>query len=139
MDNKDIIIIVAAVAAVLVILCLIFVIVTKKKKGTEKDILLASKDLIASNAQSIEVLLVLAKGKEKTTKELKALQDKLKYLSPSTNEKVKAIDEKIKDELGDIKIELNKKKDEEKDDKVMTHFETIYLKIAERSVLTDRI
>lgn len=139
METKDIIIIVVAVViALLVVLSLI--ILFKKRRGneTEKDILNESKALIAANAQMIEVLLVLAKGKEKTISELKSIQDKLKYLSPSTNEKVKIIDEKIKDELGDLKIELNKKKDE-MDDKVQTHLENIRLKIAERSTFTDRL
>lgn len=140
METKDIIIIVAVVAVILVIaLCLFLILKRKGNKGTEKEVLYASKDLIASNAQLVEVLLVLAKGKENTIKELKSIQDTLKYLSPSTNEKVKAIDEKIRDGLGDLKIELNKKKDEEKDDKVDACIENIRLKIAERSTFTDRL
>ena len=140
MGKKEIIIVVAVVAAVvLVALCLILILKKKGRKGTEKDILNESKDLIAANAQAVEVLLILAEGKENTIGQLKLLQDKLKYLSPSTNEKVKAIDEKIKDELGDLKIELNKKKDESKDDKVAACLENVRIKIAERSAFTDRL
>ena len=130
------------VAAVILILVALFVLIAFKKKGgkkTEKEILNASKDLIAANTQTIEALLVLARGKENTIKELKAIQDKLRYLSPSTDERVKAIDEKIKGELGDLKIELSKKKEEEKDEKVSAHLENVRLKIAERSVFTDRL
>ena len=140
METKDIIIIVVAVVAVVLIaVCLLFILKRKGNRSTEKDVLNASKDLIAANAQSIDVLLVLARGKDNTCKQLKALQDKLKYLTPSTNEKVKDIDEKIKDEIGDLKIELNKKREEEKDDKVESHLENILLKIAERSTFTDRL
>lgn len=140
METKDIIIIAAAAAvALLIVVCLIVVFKKKGKHGTEKEMINESKDLIASNAQFIEVLLVLAKGKENMIRELKEIQDKLKYLTPSANEKVTAIDEKIKDELGDLKIELNKKKEEEKDDKALTHLENIRLKISERSVYTDRL
>lgn len=140
METKYIIMIAAAaVVVLLIVLSLVLLLRKKGNSGTEKDILNASKDRIAANAQTIEVLLVLAKGKEDTIAELKAIQDKLKYLSPSTNEKVKEIDEKIKDELGDLKIELNKKKEEEKDDKAAAHLENLRLKIAERSTYTDRL
>lgn len=138
MDNKTIIIIVVAAVAVLAVaLCLLLILKKKKKGKTEKDIIYESKDLVSANAQTVEVLLVLAKGKEDTIKELKSIQDKLKYLSPSTNEKVKALDEKIKDVLGDLKIELSKKREEEKDDKVASLLEDIRVKIAERSTFTD--
>lgn len=140
MGVKEIIIIVVAAVAVILLAVCLFLVLRKKGGGkTQKDVLNESKDLIAANAQSVEVLLVLAEGKEETVKQLKSLQDKLRYLTPSTDEKVKAIDEKIKGELGDLKIELNKKKEEEKDDKASAHLENIRMKIAERSVLTDRL
>lgn len=134
--------IIIVVAVVAVVLIALFVIIAFKKKGnkkTEKDVLNTSKDLIAANAQTIEVLVVLAEGDASIIKELRTVQDKLQYLSPSTNEKVKAIDEKINDELGDLKIELSKSKAEDRADKVQTHLKNINLKIAERSTFTDRL
>lgn len=137
---KIAIIIICSVVAVLVI-ALILVLLLRKKggKNTEKDILLESKDIIGFNAQSVNALIVLAGSDPETEHALKMLQDKLRYLTPSTNEKVYAIDEKIKAELGDCKIELSKKRGESDADKLQTHLENIRLKIAERSMYTDRL
>ena len=109
-----------------------------KGKKSERDLLLESRQLIGNNAQSVEVLLVLASGKEGMTKELKDLQEKLKYLSPSADERVKALDMKIKDALGDIKIELTKSKGSEDCGKADKFMQEIQVHIAERSVFTSR-
>ena len=109
-----------------------------KGKKSERDLLLESRQLIGDNAQSVEVLLVLASGKEGMTKELKDLQEKLKYLSPSADERVKALDMKIKDALGDIKIELTKSKGSEDCGKADKFMQEIQVHIAERSVFTSR-
>lgn len=141
MEPKEITIIaiVAVVAVLLVALCVFLIVKKKKGNKTEKEVVNDSKDLVAANAQTIEVLLVLADGKEDLCRELREMQDKLKYLTPSTDERVKQIDEKIRGELGDLKIELSKKKPEDKDDKAAAHLDNIRVKIAERSVLTDRL
>ena len=109
-----------------------------KGKKSERDLLLESRQLIGDNAQSVEVLLGLASGKEGMTKELKDLEEKLKYLSPSADERVKALDMKIKDALGDIKIELTKSKGSEDCGKADKFMQEIQVHIAERSVFTSR-
>ena len=137
--GPEIIAIICVAVAVVLLAILIFVFLHKKnKKGTESEQILENRQTVATNAQTVEILLVLAKGKENTVKELLKLQDELRYLTPSTDEKVKQIDEKIANELGDCKIELSKKHEENEDGKLAMHLENIRLKIAERSVLTDK-
>ncbi len=109
-----------------------------KKKKTDRDLLLESRTAVSDNAQTIEVLLVLAKGKDALIKELQDLQEKLKYLSPSTEDKVKDIDKKIKNLLGDIKIELNKHREGDDVGKTMRILEEIQVNVAERSLYTNR-
>ena len=137
--GPEIIAVICAAVAVVLLAILIFAFLHKKnKKGTESEQILENRQTVATNAQTVEILLVLAKGKESTVKELLKLQDELRYLTPSSDEKVKQIDEKIANELGDCKIELSKKREEGEDEKLAMHLDNIRLKIAERSVLTDK-
>lgn len=109
-----------------------------KKKKSDKAVVMDSREIVNANAQSVEVLLVLANGKEELVSELKSLQEKLKYLSPSKEEKVQAIDGKIKNLLGDLKIELTKTKGQEGSGKAGKYLEDVRLLVAERSVYTNR-
>lgn len=129
MDPKYIILICVAAAVVLLLLLLLILIAKKRSVRTESELLSLSRELIASNASKVEVLLVLAEGDAELCEKLKKLQDELRYLSPSRNEKVKTVDEKISGVLGDLKIALNKKK-EDGDKRI----EEIRVLIAERSV-----
>lgn len=102
--------IIIAVAVVLIAAAAVVLLRKKGGKKDERELLLESRRRVGDNAQSVDVLLVLASGKDEMTDKLKALQEKLKYLSPSADEKVKAIDEKIRQALDDVKIELTKSK-----------------------------
>ena len=66
------------------------------------------------------------------------LYDKLLYLPPSADDEVAVIDEKIKNALGDIKIELTKTRGEEGSGKADKYIEDINVLIAERGVHTER-
>ena len=131
-------VVIAVVAVVLVVLIVALLKKAGGGKKSERDLLLESRQIIGDNANSVEVLLVLAAGKEEMTKTLKDLQEKLKYLSPSADERVKALDMKIKDALGDIKIELTKSKGGDDSGKADKYVQEIQVHIAERSVFTSR-
>ncbi len=131
-------VVIAVVAVVLVVLIVALLKKAGGGKKSERDLLLESRQIIGDNANSVEVLLVLASGKEEMTKTLKDLQEKLKYLSPSADERVKALDMKIKDALGDIKIELTKSKGGDDSGKADKYVQEIQVHIAERSVFTSR-
>ena len=61
-----------------------------------------------------------------------------RYLTPSADDEVAVIDEKIKNALGDIKIELTKTRGEEGSGKADKYIEDINVLIAERGVHTER-
>lgn len=134
METYIILIICAAVAVLAILLCICIVFRKKSGRSTEKDILIESKELISKNAQTIEVLKVLASGKQELVSTLNLLEDRLRYLTPSVNEKVVAIDRQINDCLGDFKIALNKNKE----DGYEGFVKNIKMLIADRSVLTEK-
>ena len=79
-----------------------------RKKKTVKEKVVNDIDLIKANTQAVDVLLVYAQGQEGLTKKLLELQEKIKYLNPSEEEKIHHLDKKIGDKLGDAKIALSK-------------------------------
>lgn len=80
----------------------------KKKNKTEQTI--DAKQNIAAMAASVDVLISLSKENEDLVDVLKQIQDKVKYFNPTQKEDVLALDKKIENKLGDLKIELNKAK-----------------------------
>ena len=62
--------------------------------------------------------------------------DVLLYLTPSAEDEVAVIDDKIKSALGDIKIELTKTRGEEGCGKAMQYIADIKVLVAERAVIT---
>ena len=79
-----------------------------KKKKNETEKILENKNFVQDMTSSIDVLLSLGKDSEDLTTILNELQDKVKYFNPSMNEDVLALDKKISNKLGDLKIEINK-------------------------------
>lgn len=79
----------------------------KKKQSTAVQ---EDRELVAKNEKSIEALIVLAGDNEDFKKQLRLLQEKLKYLTPS--ETVKDYDKKIRNEIEDLRIILNKSEGE---------------------------
>lgn len=91
-------------------------------------------DLISENQRSVDALIVLADEANDTelSAEFKALKEKLKYLIPSEDERVRDFDKKIKNAIDDLRIELVKSdgKMNEKAKKMLTQ---IKLLIADRN------
>ena len=79
-----------------------------RKKAADKS--LEDKELISENERSVDSLIVLAQqaNNEQFVVELKQLKEKIKYLIPSTDDKVRDYDKKIKNLIGDLRIALVK-------------------------------
>lgn len=80
------------------------------KKKNETQQILENKNAIADMADSVDVLISLAKENSDLVSALTDMQDKIKYFNPSMSDDVLALDKKISNKLGDLKIELNKAK-----------------------------
>ncbi len=112
MDKTAIaLIVVSAVVLLLAVSAsVIFILLKKKRKvGANSDRderILESRERIFLNERTVGVLLALTHVPNEI-EELKALQDKIKYLTPSTSEEVKKIDEQILSALNGIKEELS--------------------------------
>ncbi len=132
------IVIIVVVAAVFVGVITAAFIFTRRRKRSVDETVLDSRDGVNENARTVQVLKALAEGKPDMQAKLEELYDKLKYLTPSAEDDVAVIDEKIKGVLGDIKIELTKTRGEEGSGKAEKYIGDIKVLIAERSVHTDR-
>ena len=137
LDTPEIVIIavVAAVFAGIIIAALIF---TSKRKRSVDETVLESREDVSENAQTVRVLIALAEGKAETTEKLETLYDTLRYLTPSAEDEVAVIDDKIKRALDDIKIELTKTRGKEGDGKTQQYIDEIKVYVAERAVHTER-
>lgn len=102
----------------------------RRKKAAEKNA--DDRELIEANSKAIEALLILAENNEQLSADLKELQEKLKYLMPSTDSKVIDADKKIRNLIGDLRIALNKS-DGEDSKKTERYFTDIRLAIADRN------
>ena len=78
-----------------------------KKKKVVGDIYIQDRKTLLLAAQEIDVLLVLDLDKQFESR-LIELKDELMYLSPRENKDVYAIDVKIRNKIGDLKLILNK-------------------------------
>ena len=125
-----------AVGAVVVIIVLIWIFLRKKNNavasGADKN--KEDRDLIAANSRAVEALLVLAENNEEFKKELRELQEQIKYLVPSPKEEVLEFDKKIRNLIGDMKIALTKT-DGEDDKKTENLLKQIKLTMADRGVV----
>ena len=84
-----------------------------RKKKSEREQLLENKHNIEDMASSVDVLMSIGKDSEELCKILEEVKDKIKYFNPSMNDDVLALDKKIGNALGDLKIEINKAKSKE--------------------------
>lgn len=137
LDTTSIVIIVV-VAAVFVGIIIAALIITAKRRRSVDETVLESREDVNENAQSVRVLIALADGKAETVEKLEALYDTLRYLTPSAEDEVAVIDEKIKRALDDIKIELTKTRGKEGDGKTQNYLDEIKVYVAERAVHTER-
>ena len=74
----------------------------------ESDKVAENREQISVSARSIETLVVLARDNAGLIAELKALQEQIKYLTPSSDSAVTNCDKKIKNLLEDLRIVLVK-------------------------------
>ena len=130
-----IIVVAAALVAGVIIAATLF---NSKKRRSADETVLDSRDDVNENAQTVRILITLAEGKPQTVEKLESLYDTLRYLTPSAEDEVAAIDKKIKRTLDDIKIELTKTRGKEGDGKTQTYIDEIKVYVAERAVHTER-
>ena len=83
------------------------------KKKTEAEKNTDDRELIASNAEAVKAMTVLASDDE-VKAELTRLENDIRYLIPLTEERAINADKKIRNLIGDLKIELVKDKNDEK-------------------------
>lgn len=102
----------------------------KKKRVADKT--KEDRELISENSKSIDSLLVLASGNENLSEELKVLQEKLKYLIPSSDSKILEYDKTIKNKIGDLRIVLVKA-DGEDSPKIARIVTDLNLAVADRN------
>ena len=104
----------------------------RRKNLTENN--KKDREMISLNEKSFETLLILAKEDEFKDK-IRAVQNKVKYLIPSTNDKVFNYDKKIKEAIGDLKISLTKDGSVETNNKLEKLLQEIEILIAERETV----
>lgn len=103
----------------------------KKKKPVDR--VKADRDLVETNAKTVEALVILAQGNAEVEAQLRELQEKLKYLIPTEDPKVYDCDKGIRNKLGDLRIALTKA-DGESSKKVQECITEIKLAMADRNV-----
>ena len=79
----------------------------RRKKNNAANKNFEDRELIARNSKLIDALLVLT-DEENLKADLKKLQEELKFLIPSPNDKVYEYDKKIGNSIDDIRILLKK-------------------------------
>lgn len=135
-------IVLICVAVVVIVGIVLFILLRKKKPEvsgkSRTELLQESRNRVAVNQQSVEVLYVLAEGKQDNIAEFQKIQEKLKYLTPSAEESVKEIDEKIHADLEECKSVLEDQTDEAQDEKLKNLIRTINADIALRAPLTNK-
>ena len=84
----------------------------KKKNAADKT--KEDSDLIKQNDKRIEALIVLARENRELINRLREVQEKIRYLTPRADAKVMEFDQKIKEQIEDLKIRMVKDEDAEK-------------------------
>lgn len=100
----------------------------KKKSKAESN--KKDRDLIEANSQKMDALIVLAE--EELKQDLEKIKEEIKYIIPLTDDKAYKMDEKMRNLIDDIKIELVKDKSTVK---VANLIKDLRVMIAERKAL----
>ena len=100
----------------------------KKKSKAESN--KKDRDLIEANSQKMDALIVLAE--EELKQDLEKIKEEIKYIIPLTDDKAYKMDEKMRNLIDDIKIELVKEKSTVK---VANLIKDLRVMIAERKAL----
>lgn len=130
--HPAVIAIIALAAVIAVAALVVVVLIFKRPKKTVADITIDNRELVGENAKAVEGLIVLAGDNEELVKELKEVQEQLKYLIPSEDRKVIDYDKKIKNIIGDLRIALTKS-DGEESKKTEELIKDIKLAVADRN------
>ena len=131
---KIVVIVAVAVVALLLIIGIIVLIKKHGKNNTDAIKTMDDRELISENARSIESLIILAKENDELAAELRKIQEKIKYLIPSEDGKVRDFDKKIKAAIEDLRISLVKADPDEPNKKVESHLMQLKLAISDRDV-----
>ena len=91
----------SAAAVAVVIAVILLLVVKKKKKASKPD----DRTLIEQNSAAVGTIIAISENAE-VKEQLRALQEKLKYLIPSDNDKVYEADEYITYLLREFRIKL---------------------------------
>ncbi|MBO7293206.1 MAG: hypothetical protein J6V07_04655 [Clostridia bacterium] len=105
----------------------------KKKTDAEKNT--GDRELIAANAEAIKAMTALTSDGE-VKAELTRLENDIRYLIPLTDERAMTADKKIRNLIGDLKIELVKDKSDEKAAaKLQAAIKELKIAVAERRAM----
>ena len=104
------------------------------RKKTKAESNMNDRELINKNCETIDVLIALNRNEEMEA-ELKSVKETLKYLIPSTNNKVYDADQKMKNAIGDLKNALTKANDNEPNKKAEMLMRDLKVAIAERNAI----
>ncbi len=137
LKTYEIVIIVIAAAAFLGVIAAALVFRYARRRTVDETVL-ESRDEVNDNANAVKVLQALAEGKPDMLEKLASLYDSLLYLTPSAEDEVAVVDEKIKNALGDVKIELSKTRGKADSGKAEKYLADIKLLLAEREIYTRR-
>lgn len=125
--------IIAGAAAVVVVLILAVIIAVAKKRGAHKgEEHLYDRELVEQNSKMVEALLVLTEKMPEIHRELTLIQEQIRYLIPSENQKVIDYDKKIQSAIQDFRIVLIKA-DGEENQKCGAALQELKLAIADRN------
>lgn len=101
----------------------------RRKKDSEK--VSEDRQLVSTNEKTVDSLIILAKGNDEFVQQLKLLQEKLKYLTPT--ETAKDYDKKIKNQIEDLRIVLVKADGQELPKKAENILTQIQVLISDRN------
>lgn len=96
------------VVAVVAVLALLVLLLRKGKKRTPAEATANDRELISENERAMAALLVLCEGNEAFSEEIKKVREQVKYLTPVDDPKIVEFDKKIKNQIEDMRIALNK-------------------------------
>lgn len=103
----------------------------KKAKPAEQN--KADRDLVETTADLVNVLIVQAGDDEALSKKLKDLQEKIRYMTPSTDDKIISYDKKIQNKITDFKVVMLKKSGDDRVKAVDDFIRDVLMLVEERN------
>ena len=103
------------------------------KKAKPADQNKADRDLVETTADLVNILIVQAGEDEELTKKQKDLQEKIRYMTPSTDEKIIGYDKKIQNKITDFKVVMLKKSGDDREKAVNEFIRDVLMIVEERN------